>query len=147
MLRFCRRIDDGDRLCKDLILLVQERANIEKEFAKQLKAWSTKWNSLIEKGNYQKRGNLNSWFLSVKYSAHKFLKTNVNIQTIQHPSYSDPNYKQWLHFAESHQVCISRVQFLVQLFDDAFVAMMAGQVHVQLECLYQDQASCEWAIS
>ena len=47
-----RRIDDGDRLCKDLILLVQERANIEKEFAKQLKAWSTKWNSLIEKGNY-----------------------------------------------------------------------------------------------
>ena len=46
-----RRIDDGERLCKDLILLVQERANIEKEFAKQLKSWSTKWNSLIEKGN------------------------------------------------------------------------------------------------
>jgi len=48
--RTTKRIDDGDRLCKDLILLVQERANIEKEFAKQLKAWSTKWNSLIEKG-------------------------------------------------------------------------------------------------
>ena len=45
-----RRIDDGERLCKDLILLVQERANIEKEFAKQLKSWSSKWNSLIEKG-------------------------------------------------------------------------------------------------
>ena len=45
-----RRVDDGDRLCKDLILLVQERANIEKEFAKQLKQWSAKWNSLIEKG-------------------------------------------------------------------------------------------------
>ena len=43
-------MDDGDRLCKDLILLVQERANIEKEFAKQLKQWSAKWNSLIEKG-------------------------------------------------------------------------------------------------
>jgi len=48
--RTTKRIDDGERLCKDLILLVQERANIEKEFAKQLKSWSTKWNSLIEKG-------------------------------------------------------------------------------------------------
>ena len=47
----CRRIDDGERLCKDLITLVQERANIEKEFAKQLKQWSGKWNNLIEKGN------------------------------------------------------------------------------------------------
>ena len=45
-----RRIDDGERLCKDLIALVQERANIEKEFAKQLKQWSGKWNNLIEKG-------------------------------------------------------------------------------------------------
>ena len=47
---FLRRIDDGERLCKDLITLVQERANIEKEFAKQLKQWSGKWNNLIEKG-------------------------------------------------------------------------------------------------
>jgi hypothetical protein len=48
--RTTKRIDDGERLCKDLITLVQERANIEKEFAKQLKQWSGKWNSLIEKG-------------------------------------------------------------------------------------------------
>ena len=45
-----RRIDDGEKLCKDLIQLVQERANIEKEYAKQMKAWSTKWNNIIEKG-------------------------------------------------------------------------------------------------
>ena len=45
-----RRIEDGEKLCKDLILLVQERANIEKEYAKQMKTWSTKWNSIIEKG-------------------------------------------------------------------------------------------------
>jgi len=48
--RTTKRIDDGERLCKDLIALVQERANIEKEFAKQLKQWSGKWNNLIEKG-------------------------------------------------------------------------------------------------
>jgi len=45
-----KRIEDGEKLCKDLILLVQERANIEKEYAKQLKTWSTKWNSVIERG-------------------------------------------------------------------------------------------------
>ena len=54
-LDFCfRRIEDGEKLCKDLILLVQERANIEKEYAKQMKTWSTKWNSIIEKGRENK---------------------------------------------------------------------------------------------
>ena len=31
-------------------LLFQERANIEKEYAKQLKQWSNKWESIIQKG-------------------------------------------------------------------------------------------------
>jgi len=48
--RTTKRIEDGEKLCKDLILLVQERANIEKEYAKQLKTWSSKWNNIIEKG-------------------------------------------------------------------------------------------------
>lgn len=48
--RTTKRIEDGEKLCRDLILLVQERANIEKEYAKQLKTWSTKWNKVIESG-------------------------------------------------------------------------------------------------
>lgn len=48
--RTTKRVEDGERLCKDLILLVQERANIEKEYAKQMKSWSSKWESIIQKG-------------------------------------------------------------------------------------------------
>jgi hypothetical protein len=37
-------------LCFLNIVSVQERANIEKEYAKQLKGWSSKWLGVIEKG-------------------------------------------------------------------------------------------------
>lgn len=38
------------RLCTDLQTLIQERAEIEKAYAKNLRAWSKKWGELIEKG-------------------------------------------------------------------------------------------------
>jgi gas vesicle protein len=48
--RTTKRIEDGSRLCTDLMTLVQERAFIEKSYAKSLKGWSKKWADLIEKG-------------------------------------------------------------------------------------------------
>lgn len=45
-----KRIEDGYRLCTELMNLVNERAEIEKVYAKSMKAWSKKWNDLIEKG-------------------------------------------------------------------------------------------------
>lgn len=48
--RTTKRIEDGYRLCTDLQTLIQERAEIEKGYAKNLKAWSKKWGELIEKG-------------------------------------------------------------------------------------------------
>jgi len=45
-----KRIDDGYKLCSDLIALITERAEIEKQYVKNLKAFSKKWNDLIEKG-------------------------------------------------------------------------------------------------
>jgi len=41
------------RLCTDLQTLIQERAEIEKGYAKNLRAWSKKWGELIEKGKRQ----------------------------------------------------------------------------------------------
>lgn len=40
------------RLCTDLQTLIQERAEIEKAYAKSLRTWSKKWGELIEKGMY-----------------------------------------------------------------------------------------------
>lgn len=40
------------RLCTELQTLIQERAEIEKAYAKNLKAWSKKWGELIEKGEW-----------------------------------------------------------------------------------------------
>lgn len=48
--RTTKRIEDGYKLCNDLIQLIQERADIEKTYAKSLKGWAKKWNELIEKG-------------------------------------------------------------------------------------------------
>lgn len=48
--RTTKRIEDSFRLCNDLILLIQERSEIEKTYAKSLRNWSKKWNETIEKG-------------------------------------------------------------------------------------------------
>lgn len=49
--RTTKRIEDGHRLCTDLIQLVQDRAEIEKNYAKSLKSWTKRWNELIDKGH------------------------------------------------------------------------------------------------
>lgn len=48
--RTTKRVEDGYRLCNDLVQLIQERCDIEKNYAKSLNSWSKKWNDTISRG-------------------------------------------------------------------------------------------------
>ena len=46
-----KRTADGFQNCYDIVKMCQERADVEKEYAKKLKAWSKKWTEFYEKSN------------------------------------------------------------------------------------------------
>lgn len=45
-----RRIDDGAKLCSELMKMIQERSYIESKYVKHLRQWSKKWEEYANKG-------------------------------------------------------------------------------------------------
>ena len=64
--RTTKRIEDGHNLCNELMNLVKDRAEIEKNYSKSLKAWAVKWNNIIEKGKDKKKKTKATSFMPIR---------------------------------------------------------------------------------
>ncbi|XP_072853511.1 protein kinase C and casein kinase substrate in neurons protein 1 isoform X1 [Pogona vitticeps] len=76
--RTVKRIDDGYRLCNDLMNCVHERAKIEKAYAQQLVDWSKRWRQLIEKG--PQYGSLEKAWTGIMTEADKVSEMHQEIK-------------------------------------------------------------------
>ena len=76
--RTVRRVEDGFKLCNDMITLIQERSEIEKGYGKSLKTWSKKWSELIEKG--PEYGTTEAAWRSMCEEADRICDIHVNVK-------------------------------------------------------------------
>lgn len=78
--RTVKRCEDGYKLCNDLTQMISERADIEKAYAKSLKAWSKKWSDYLQKGS--EYGTMKSTWMSPLNEADRMAEIHLTTHNV-----------------------------------------------------------------